>query len=179
MKKLLSIIALSLCGLAVAGVYQYSPAPGAEFASAEGGKLVGVQVFSAVSSGSVKLDRVLSVNSYTNAVAITESTNTAFTVVWTNTVSHAVTTNTYDSVNVHTPLYCVVLSSNIVTTVTATTNEWPVLKEVVTAKQTLCSGTCSSGVYTNEPAGVWLLPGEKLIFSGAATTNGWIRLATE
>ena len=179
MKKKLSIIALALCGIVFAGVYQYSPAPGAEFASADGGALKFVQVFSAASSGTVKLERVLAVNSYTNAVAITATTNTVFTVVWTNTVTHAVTTNVYDSTPVHAPLYCQVVSSNIVTAVTATTNTWPVLKEVVTNKQTVCTGSCASGVYTNGPANIWLLPGEKLIFSGSASTNGWIRLAVE
>lgn len=179
MKKLLSIIALALCGIASAGVVQYSPKPGEEFASAEGGALKHVQVFSAVSGGTVALSRVLAVNSYTNAVSIKEATNTAFTVVWTNTATHAVSTNVYDSVNVHVPLYCVVLSSNIVTSVTATTNTWPVLKEVVKTTETICSGSLTGNGYTNAPANVWLLPGERLVFSGSASTNGWIRIATE
>lgn len=179
MKKKISFLALAFCNLAVAGVNQYAPTPGAEFASADGGALKYVQVFSAESSGTVALARVLSVNSYTNAVAITATTNTEFTVVWTNTVSHAVTTNVYDNVNVHKPIYCEILSSNIVTSVTATTNTWPVLKEVVSTTETICSGSCSGGGYTNAPANVWLLPGEKLIFSGGASTNGWIRLAVE
>ncbi len=179
MKKAITAFALMLCGVAAAGVAQYSPAPGAEFESAEGGALKDVRVFSAVSSGTVKLERVLSVSAYTNAVSISASTATVFTVVWTNAVSHAVTTNVYDSVNVHVPLYCSVLSSNIATRVTATTNTWPVLKEVVTARETICTGSCSGGTFTNSPSGVWLLPGEKMVFSGSASTNGWIRLATE
>lgn len=179
MKKLAFILTLAACTIAAAGVSQYSPTPGEAFASADGGALKSVKVFSAVAGGTVKLERQLAVNAYTNAIAIHSATSTAFTVVWTNTMTHAVTTNTYDNTKVSPPVWCLPLSSNTVVTVSATTNTWPVLKETVTTNETICTGSCTGNGYTNTPAGIYILPGEKLIFSGSAATNGWIRLAID
>ena len=179
MKKIATLVAIALCAVAGASVVQYSPTPGAEFASTEGGALKNVTVFSATAGGSVSLERVLAVNAYTNAVAINTSTSTTFTVVWTNITHHVVTTNVYDTTAVTPPVWCRVLSSNIVTTVTATTNTWPVLKETVTTNETICTGSLTGNLFTNSPAGFYLLPGERLIFSGSAATNGWLRLTLE
>lgn len=179
MKKLASILALVACGIAAAGVVQYSPTPGEAFASADGGALKSVQVFSATSGGTVKLERLLAVNAYTNAIAIHSSTSTAFTVVWTNTMHHIVTTNTYDNTKVTPPAWCLPLSSNTVVTISAITNTWPVLKETVTSNETICTGTCTGNGYANTPAGIYIMPGDKLIFTGSAATNGWLRLAIE
>lgn len=181
MKKFIAILALALCGAASAlTVEQYSPTPGAEFAALSGGGLRQAVVFSGTSGGSAKLERVLAVNVYTNAVDIQTSTQTVFTVVFTNTVDHIVFTNTYPTtVGVKPPLYCSVIASNIVRNVTATTNTWPVLKEVCTNKQTSFTGTLTGNIYSNSPANVYLLQGDKLIFSGSAATNGWLRLVLE
>ena len=181
MKKFIAILALALCGAAPAlTVEQYSPTPGAEFSASSGGGLRAAEVFSGVSGGTAKLERLRSVNVYTNAVDILTSTQTVFTVVFTNTVDQIVFTNTYPTtVGIKPPLYCSVIASNLVLNITATTNTWPVLKEVCSDAETVFSGTLTGHLYTNSPAGVYLLPGDKLIFSGTASTNGWLRLILE
>ena len=181
MKRLFSTIALALCAAASAlTVEQYSPTPGAEFAAGSGGGLRAAEVFSDVSGGTAKLERLLAVNVYTNAEEILTSTQVVFTVVFTNTVDDIVFTNVYPTtVGVKPPLHCSVIASNIVQNVTATTNTWPVLKEVLAEKQTIFDGTLSGHVFTNALSGVYLLQGDRLIFSGSAATNGWLRLILE
>lgn len=181
MKHLLSIIALALCcAVAAVTVDQYSPIPGAEFSTTAGGALKKCEVLSDVSGGTVKLERVLSLNVYTNAVEILTSTQTTFTVVFSNSVAHTVFTNIYPTTQgLHPPLNCVVIASNIVEDISATTNTWPVFKEVYSQTETIFSGSLTGHSYSNAPENVFLMLGDKLIFSGEASTNGWLRLILE
>ena len=181
MKKLLAIFALALCGAVSAyTVGQFSPIPGAEFTSPSGGALHKAEVFSGVSGGTAKLQRILSVDVFTNAVEIFTTTQITHTVEFSNTVTHLVFTNTYPTASGIVPsLHCVPLSSNTVEAVNATTNSWPVYKETVSQTQTIFDGTLTGNVYSNAPANVFLMQGDRLIFSGTSATNGWLRLVLE
>ena len=226
MKRLANFFALFAALVACAAtVEQYSPVPGAEFSAEGGGALRHVQVFSAVSGGTAKLERIFSVSAYTNAVEISSVAVTNVAVVSSNrlaatsmqvpvvvtngvtvvtnaalgTISYvtniSVTVTNIPAQTVFTNIYpaadftiatwtranpiSTFISVATNTTVTATTNSWPVLKETVTAKETIFSGTLTGNQYTNSPAGVYIIPGERLIFSGTSATNGWLRLVLE
>ena len=187
MKKLLAIIALALCGAVSAfTVGQFSPIPGAEFTSPSGGALRKAEVFSGVSGGTAKLQRILSVDVFTNRVQIvTNATGTLTVSVWSNLTSHVVYTNTVDTMrNVFTRYPYIMpsdtnLSSSVTELADVVTNSWPVYKETVSQTQTIFDGTLTGNVYSNAPANVFLMQGDRLIFSGTSATNGWLRLILE
>ena len=187
MKKLIAIFAL-LASLAACAftVEQYSPIPGAEFSASSGGALRKAEVLSGVSGGTVKLERILAVDVFTNAVSVITNRAGTFTVsVFSNLTSHVVYTNTTDTMRQVFTRYPYMMPSdtNLSTSVTAladvVTNTWSFYKETVTSKQTIFDGTLTGNSYSNAPANVYLMQGDRLIFTGTAATNGWIRLVLE
>ena len=72
----------------------------------------------------------------------------------------------------------ILVSSNAAVSVSVSTNTWPVFEKSVFVTNTIASGTCSGGIFTNAPSGVYLAPGEKLLFTGTAT-GGHLRLILE
>ena len=182
MKKLMTSAAmLAAAQLLAFRVATFAPlADGTEFVADEGGKVIAVEAFSPLAaSGTVALQSVWRADIFTNALDIAVSTQTVCTIVWSNTVTRAVTTNTYNSAKVKPPLWEVALSSNVVTSVNAVTNTWPVYKETAYATNAIVSGTASSGKYSGAPAAAtYIAPGERLVFTGTAS-GGFLRLILE
>lgn len=125
----------------------------------------------------------ISTNIYTHAV----ETNQLTKLVVTNMPNQVVFTNTFDAADGPItaarwasayPLDTFVsISTN--TTVTTSTNVWPVVKEYVTVTNTLVTGSCSSNVYNGSPAtNTYLKAHEWVVFEGTAT-GGFIRLILE
>ena len=185
-KPILSIIAAVLSLAAFAStVTQFRPLAAGEFESgAVGGKLVAVQVFSPVASGTVSLKSIYEAAVFTNAVQIETVTATNMTVVSSNRLDAAVSTNIFPAAMFSYSAwqrgypFDMLISTNESVSVTVATNKWPVFEKSVFVTNDLASGTCSGGIFTNAPSGVYLAPGEKLLFTGTAT-GGHLRLILE
>ena len=188
MKKALWILAL---GLAIAGlcatVEQITPTPGVEFPADKGGALIRTEVFSgSLANGSAKLERVYGIDVYTNSYrVVTNATGTLTVSVWSNLTSHVTYTNWTDTLNTtyYTYPYMTATDTNLSTRTTALynigTNVVAVLAEAVRQRQTIFENTLADNLCTNAIEAVYLLPGDKLIFSGTASTNAWLRLIFE
>ena len=185
-KPILSIVAAVLSLAAFAStVTQFRPLAAGEFESgAVGGKLVAIQVFSPVASGTVSLKSIYEAAVFTNAVQIETFTATNMTVVSSNRLDATVSTNTVPAAMFAFPTwqraypFNILVSSNAAVSVSVSTNTWPVFEKSVFVTNTIASGTCSGGIFTNAPSGVYLAPGEKLLFTGTAT-GGHLRLILE
>ncbi len=176
MKTRISIVsAIVALAAAAFNVVQLSPADGKSFTPGLDGRLAAVEVF-APTNGSVSLKRVWSADVYTNAVEISQTTSTVYTVVYSNAYTHVVSTNSYTTLSwIYDPG---IISQATNETVTAVTNTWPVFKELVAVTNTICDGTASSNIFTNSPSGVFLRRDDFLIFDGTAT-GGFLRLILE
>ena len=125
----------------------------------------------------------ITTNVYTHAV----ETNQLTKVVVTNIPNQVVFTNSFDAADgsitaegwaASYPLDAL-LSISTNTTVTTTTNIYPVVKQYVTVTNTLVTGSCSSHVFTGSPAtDTYLKAHEWLEFEGTAT-GGFLRLVLE
>ncbi len=182
-KPILSIIAALLSLAASAStVAQFRPLAAGEFESGPvGGKLVAVQVFSPVESGTVSLQSIYEAATFTNAIEIKTFIATNMTVISSNRVDAALSTNTFPAAMFlfstwqRAYPFNVLISTNETVSTTVTTNQWPVFEKSVFVTNTLASGSCSGGIFTNAPSGIYLAPGEKLLFTGTAT-GGHLRL---
>ena len=125
----------------------------------------------------------ISTNIYTHAVETNQLTKLVVTnlpnqVVFTNTFAAADGPITASSWAAARP-FETFLSISTNTTVTTSTNAWPVVKQYVTVTNTLVSGSCSSNLYNGSPAtNTYLKAQEWLIFEGTAT-GGFLRLILE
>lgn len=178
MKKTIFMIATVAAIAAFAAVRQISPVNGEPFSAGIAGKVAQVVAFSPVASGTVAINRIWSAPTYTNAQEILTSTSTVWAVTYSNIVTHAVMTNRVDFMPFPVQVYCNIIASNATTTITATTNTWPVQSGVFAVTNEIASGTCSGGVFTNAPNNVWLGSLDTLIFTGTAT-GGFLRIVTE
>ena len=178
MKKTILFMAMVAGFAAFAAVRQIAPVPGEPFAAGLSGKVAHVVAFSPVVSGTVAINRIWSAPTFTNAVEIHVSTSTVWAVTYSNLVTHALMTNRVDFMPFPIEVYCDIIASNATTTVTAETNTWQVQSGVFSVTNTIASGTCSGGVFTNAPSGVWISSLDTLVFTGTAT-GGFLRIATE
>lgn len=178
MKKTILFLAALAGFAAFASVRQITPVSGEPFAAGLSGKVTHVVAFSPVASGTVAINRIWSAPTYTNAQEILTSTSTVWAVTYSNIVTHALMTNRVNRMPFPMEVYCNIIASNATTTITATTNTWPVQSGVVSVTNAIASGTCSGGVFTNAPNNVWLGSLDTLIFTGTAT-GGFIRIFTE
>ena len=182
MKNFLSILLATAAITAFAAIVKtYTPESGVSFSPGVGGKLVQAMAYSATQTGgSFALAAVYSAPVYTNAVAISYSTNRSYTVAYSNVVTATIFTNTVQTLPVPVQVYCNVLWHETNTTVTASTNVSWALKEVVSTNVSLLSGTASGKVYSGAPASsTYISPNDEIVFSGTAATNGWIRIILE
>ena len=96
MKKRISLVlTLAAAALTAAAfhVAQFAPVRDVPFSlGTEGGKVTAVEVF-APTNGSVALSSIYTADLFTNAVQITRSTNTLYTVVFSNLVDAVIITN--------------------------------------------------------------------------------------
>lgn len=141
---------------------------GSETVSAPG-RIVRVRALSTVAAGTVELKSVTRAATVSDAAVVAHATNFTYTVVATNYVSGALetTTNTvaFDPYPFGHANWIAFTTNRVVT---ATTNFVPTASATRVATNALVSLVCAGGVGTNSPPDAWVLPGDRLFFTGTA-----------
>ena len=168
MKKLLSIIALSLSCAAVAAWETVELSPGGEWTVDAPCRLAAVRAASSVAAGTVALSGVYSLDVTSNATETVTSTE----VLWQRVLTNGTTsvTNTYSGQVVYTPPPNWLLASEGWITNTTSTTVTRLVKtgETLSLTNSLASFSCSGGLGAANPTNAWLLSGERVVSSGTA-----------
>ena len=164
MKKLIALIALCASAAAFAAVETVEIADGGTW-TASAGRLAAVRVVSTAASGAFALEGV---EGWAVSTNVTETVTTE-TPVWRRVMTNLTetVTNTYSGQVVYTPPppWKVKEEGWFTNTVTTTVTRRMKNGETIWHTNSLVSATCSGGVYTNAPSGVWLSDGEAVTFS--------------
>ena len=168
MKKLLSVIALSLSCAAFAAWETVELSPGGEWTVDAPCRLAAVRAASSVAAGTVALSGVYSLDVTSNATETVTSTE----VLWQRVLTNGTTsvTNTYSGQVVYTPPPNWLLASEGWITNTASTTVTRLVKtgETMSLTNSLASFSCSGGLGAANPTNAWLLSGERVVTTGTA-----------
>ena len=168
MKKLLSIIALSISCAAFAAWETVELSPGGEWTVDAPCRLAAVRAASSVAAGTVALSGVYSLDVTSNATETVTSTE----VLWQRVLTNGTTsvTNTYSGQVVYTPPPNWLLASEGWITNTTSTTVTRLVKtgETLSLTNSLASFSCSGGLGAANPTNAWLLSGERVVTSGTA-----------
>lgn len=163
MKKLLALIALCASAAAFAAVETVEIVDGGTW-TASAGRLAAVRVVSTAASGAFTLQGVESWDVSSNVTTTVTTENPMWRRVLTNATQTV--TNDYSGQVVYTPPPPWKLASEgwVTNTVTTTVTRRMSTGAAILATNSLAAASCSSGVYTNAPSGVWLSDGEAVTF---------------
>lgn len=168
MKKLLSVIALSLSCAAFATWETVELSPGGEWTVDAPCRLAAVRAASSVAAGTVALSGVYSLDVTSNATETVTSTE----VLWQRVLTNGTTsvTNTYSGQVVYTPPPNWLLASEGWITNTTSTTVTRLVKtgETLSLTNSLASFSCSGGLGSANPTNAWLLSGERVVTTGTA-----------
>lgn len=131
------------------------------------GKVARIEVVSSVAAGKATVKRVSPVVGVTNVVDIYITTNTTYTTVYSNSLAQVIT-NVSPYITRKFDANLISYTTNNVVTTSAITNAIPMASTFVT-NNVASEITCSGGIGGSSPEDKWILPGEKLIYSGTAT----------
>lgn len=131
------------------------------------GKVARIEVVSSVAAGKATVRRVSPVVGVANVVDTYVTTNTTYTTVYSNSLAQVVT-NVSPYITMQFDANLISYTTNSVVTSYAITNALPRASAAVT-NNVADEITCSGGVGGASPEDKWILPGEKLIYSGTAT----------
>lgn len=168
MKKILSVIALSLSCAAFAAWETVELSPGGVWTVDAPCRLAAVRAASSVAAGTVALSGVYSLDVTSNATETVTSTE----VLWQRVLTNGTTsvTNTYSGQVVYTPPPNWLLASEGWITNTTSTTVTRLVKtgETLALTNSLASITCSGGLGSANPTNAWLVSGERVVTSGTA-----------
>jgi len=168
MKKLLSLIALSISCAAFAAWETVELSPGGEWTVDAPCRLAAVRAASSVAAGTVALSGVYSLDVTSNATETVTSTE----VLWQRVLTNGTTsvTNTYSGQVVYTPPPNWLLASEGWITNTTSTTVTRLIKtgETLSLTNSLASFSCSGGLGSANPTNAWLLSGERVVTTGTA-----------
>ena len=168
MKKLLSIIALSISCAAFAAWETVELSPGGEWTVDAPCRIAAVRAASSVAAGTVALSGVYSLDVTSNATETVTSTE----VLWQRVLTNGTTsvTNTYSGQVVYTPPPPWLLASEgwITNTTSRTVSRLVKTGETLVLTNSLASITCSGGLGSANPTNAWLMSGERVVTSGTA-----------
>lgn len=168
MKKLLSIIALSISCAAFAAWETVELSPGGEWTVDAPCRIAAVRAASSVAAGTVALSGVYSLDVTSNATETVTTTEVLWQRILTNDTASV--TNTYAGQVVYTPPPPWLLASEgwITNTTSRTVSRQVKTGETLALTNSLASITCSSGLGSANPTNAWLVPGERVVTSGTA-----------
>lgn len=168
MKKLLSIIALSISCAAFAAWETVELSPGGEWTVDAPCRLAAVRAASSVAAGTVALGGVYSLDVTSNATETVTTTEVLWQRILTNDTASV--TNTYAGQVVYTPPPPWLLASEGWITNTTSTTVTRLVKtgETLSLTNSLASFSCSGGLGSANPTNAWLLSGERVVTSGTA-----------
>lgn len=168
MKKILSVIALSISCAAFAAWETVELSPGGEWTVDAPCRLAAVRAASSVAAGTVALSGVYSLDVTSNATETVTSTE----VLWQRVLTNGTTsvTNTYSGQVVYTPPPNWLLASEGWITNTTSTTVTRLVKtgETLSLTNSLASFSCSGGLGSANPTNAWLLSGERVVTTGTA-----------
>ena len=168
MKKLLSIIALSISCAAFAAWETVELSPGGEWTVDAPCRLAAVRAASSVAAGTVALSGVYSLDVTSNATETVTTTD----ILWQRVLTNGTTsvTNTYSGQVVYTPPPNWLLASEGWVTNTTSTTVTRLVKtgETLSLTNSIASFSCSGGLGSANPTNAWLLSGERVVTSGTA-----------
>ena len=168
MKKLLSIIALSISCAAFAAWETVELSPGGEWTVDAPCRLAAVRAASSVAAGTVALSGVYSLDVTSNATETVTTTEILWQRILTNDTASV--TNTYAGQVVYTPPPPWLLASEGWITNTTSTTVTRLVKtgETLSLTNSLASFSCSGGLGAANPTNAWLVSGERVVTSGTA-----------
>lgn len=175
MKKLLSVIVLSISCAASAAWETVELAPGGTWES-PGCRALAVRAVSSVANGTANVAGVFAYAVMSNVTETVTDTEVLWRRVLTN--STAAVTNTYSGQVVYTPPPPWKLASEgwVTNTSTRTVTRTVPTGETLMLTNTIGSVTCSGGLGYAAPsgAGAYIAPGEKVGWSGTAKGRVWL-----
>ena len=176
MKKLLSLIALSISCAAFAAWETVELSPGGEWTVAAPCRLAAVRAASSVAAGTVALSGVYSLDVTSNATETVTTTEVLWQRILTN--GTASVTNTYAGQVVYTPPPPWLLASEGWITNTTSTTVTRLVKtgETLSLTNSIASFSCSGGLGAANPTNAWLLSGERIVTSGTAKGKVFLML---
>lgn len=168
MKKLLSIIALSISCAAFAAWETVELSPGGEWTVDAPCRIAAVRAASSVAAGTVALSGVYSLDVTSNATETVTTTEVLWQRILTNDTASV--TNTYAGQVVYTPPPPWLLASEgwITNTTSRTVSRQVKTGETLSLTNSLASFSCSGGLGAANPTNAWLLSGERVVSSGTA-----------
>ena len=168
MKKILSVIALSISCAAFAAWETVELSPGGEWTVDAPCRLAAVRAASSVAAGTVALSGVYSLDVTSNATETVTTTEVLWQRILTNDTASV--TNTYAGQVVYTPPPPWLLASEGWITNTTSTTVTRLVKtgETLSLTNSLTSFSCSGGLGSANPTNAWLLSGERVVSSGTA-----------
>ena len=164
MKRIATIIALALSMAAFAAVETVELVDGGTW-TASAGRLAAVRVVSTAASGAFALEGVEGWAVSTNVTETVTTETPAWRRVMPNPTETVTTTHSGQVVYTPPPPWKVKEEGWFTNTVTTTVTRRMKNGETIWHTNSLVSATCSGGVYTNAPSGVWLSDGEAVTFS--------------
>ena len=168
MKKILSVIALSISCAAFAAWETVELSPGGEWTVDTPCRLAAVRAASSVAAGTVALSGVYSLDVTSNATETVTTTEVLWQRILTNDTASV--TNTYAGQVVYTPPPPWLLASEGWITNTTSTTVTRLVKtgETLSLTNSLASFSCSGGLGAANPTNAWLLSGERVVTTGTA-----------
>ena len=176
MKKLLSIIALSISCAAFAAWETVELSPGGEWTVDAPCRLAAVRAASSVTAGTVALSGVYSLDVTSNATETVTTTEVLWQRILTNDTASV--TNTYAGQVVYTPPPPWLLASEgwITNTTSRTVSRLVKTGETLSLTNSIASFSCSGGLGAANPTNAWLLSGERIVTSGTAKGKVFLML---
>lgn len=174
MKKLLSIIALSISCAAFAAWETVELSPGGEWTVDAPCRLAAVRAASSVAAGTVALSGVYLLDVTSNTTETVTTTEVLWQRILTNDTASV--TNTYAGQVVYTPPPPWLLASEGWITNTTSTTVTRLVKtgETLSLTNSIASFSCSGGLGAANPTNAWLLSGERIVTSGTAKGRVWL-----
>lgn len=168
MKKLLSVIALSISCAAFAAWETVELVPGGEWTVDAPCRIAAVRAASSVAAGTVALSGVYSLDVTSNATETVTTTEVLWQRILTNDTASV--TNTYAGQVVYTPPPPWLLASEGWITNTTSTTVTRLVKtgETLSLTNSIASFSCSGGLGSANPTNAWLVSGERVVTSGTA-----------
>lgn len=167
MKKLFTALAIVLLGLFAQASYEVIQLSNSSDQTVlEPGKIARVEIVSSVASGTATVKRASPVVTVGNHVDTYTKTNFTYTTVWSNGTE--VVTNTTPYLTRRFTVPPISYTTNLVVSSYSITNAVPGSSAALTNAVTE-EITCSSGYGSATPSDKWILPGDRLFYSGTAT----------
>ena len=167
MKKLFSALAITLAAIAAQASYEVIQlSSSSDQTVLEPGKIVRVEIVSSVASGTATVKRASPVITVGDHVDTYTTTNFTYTTVWSNGTEVVTNTTPYRTRRFTVPP--ISYTTNLVVSSYSITNAIPGSAAALTNSVTE-EITCSSGYGSASPSDKWVLPGDRLFYSGTAT----------